>query len=137
MYGSGRGNTVCHLNTDAVESSLCGNSSGGTGCGVGSHVVESSSKANEAGRGGKGSGELAGDKGSKPKEEHSGSGSKESDFLVGESKGSVEDSVMVGVCGEFRAGNTVSKGGDKTGDTEEVARVDEMVDLVVPRVQDG
>lgn len=35
IYGSGGGNTVCHLNTDAAESSLCGNSSGGNACGVG------------------------------------------------------------------------------------------------------
>lgn len=135
MYRSGGGNTVCHLKTDAAESLMCGNSSGGTSFGVGSGVVESSCKVNEVGREDKGSGELAGDKGSKPKEEHSGSGSKESDFIVGESEGSVDNSVMVGVCGEFEAGNTVSRGGDKMGDREEVARVEEMMDIDFPGVQ--
>lgn len=128
---------MCHLNTEAAESSLCCNSLGDTAFGGGSEVVESRSRANKMGREGKGSGELAGDKGSKPNEEHSGSGSKESDFIVGESEGSVEDSVMVGVCGEFGAGNTVSRVGDKMKDVEEVARVEEMVDTDVPRVQDG
>lgn len=132
MYGSGGGNTVCHLNIHAAESSLCANSSGGTAFGVPSEVVQLSCKVIEVGREGKGSGELAGDKGSKPKEEHSGSASKESDFIVGESEGSVEDSVRVGICGEFAAGNTVSTGGG-----EEVARVEEMMDRDVPRVQNG
>lgn len=137
MYGSGGGNTVCHLNTDAEESSLCCNSSGHTAFGVVSEVLASSSKANEMGREGNGSGELAGDKGSKPNEEHSGSGSEESDFIVDESEGSVDDSVMVGVCGEFGASNTVSSGGDNVGDTEEVARVEEMLDMHVLCVQNG
>lgn len=128
---------MCHLNTDAEESSLCCSSSGHTSFGVVSEVVASSSKENEMGREGNGSGELAGDKGSKPNEEHSGSGSKESDFIVDESEGSVDDSVMVGVCGEFGAGNTVSRGGDNTGDTEEVARVEEMLDIHVLCVQNG
>lgn len=107
MYGSGGGNTVCHLNTHGVTSLPSGSSSG-TAFRVGSEVVELSSKANAVGREGKGSGELAGDKVSKPKEEHSGSGSKESDFMVGSSEGSEEDSVMVEVCGEFGAGIAVS-----------------------------
>lgn len=137
MYGSGGGNTVCHLNTDAAESSLCGNCSGGTAFGVGSEVVESSSKVNETGKEGKDSGELAGDKDSKPKEEHSGSGSKESDVIGRESEGSVEDSAMVGVCGEFGAGNTVSWGGDKMVDAEEVVRVEEVVNIDFSKVQNG
>lgn len=99
--------------------------------------MESSCKVTVTGREGKGSGELAGDKGSKLKEEHSGSGSKESDFIVRESEGNVEDSVMAGVCGEFGAGNTLSRGGDKMGDAEEVDRVEEIVDIGVPRVQTG
>lgn len=86
------------------------------------------------GREGKGSGELAGDSGSKLNDEHSGSGSNESDFIVGESEGSPEDSVTVGVCGEVGAGNTVSRGGDRMGDA---ARVEEMADIEVPRVQKG
>lgn len=135
MYGSGGGNTVCHLNTDAAVSSLCSNSSGGTAFGVGSEVLESSSKVNEVGREGKGPGELAGDKGSKPNEEHSGSGSKDSDIIVGESEGSVEDSVMVCVCSEFGAGNTASRPGDKMLGADEVVRVEEMVDIDVPKVQ--
>ncbi len=140
MYGSGRGNTVCHLNTDTAEVSLSGNSSGGSVFGVDSEGVRLSCKVREAGREGKGPGELAGDKGSKPKEEHSGSGTKESDFIAVKSEGSVEDSVMVCVFGEFRAGNTMSRGGDKIGDKEEVARVDEIIeeiDLDNPRLQNG
>lgn len=132
MYGLGRGNTVCHLNTDA---SLCCNSSGDTACGGGSEVLQSNSRANERGREGNGSGELAGDNSSKANEEHSGSGSKESDLLVGESEGSVEESLMV--CGKCGAGNTVSWVGDQIGGSEEVARVEEMVDKDVPRAQNG
>lgn len=88
--------------------------------------MESSCKVNKAGIGGKGSGELAGNKGSKPKEEHSGSGSKESDSFI-ESGGSVEDSAMVEACGEIGAGNTVSRSGDEMGDREEVVSVAEIV----------
>lgn len=134
-YGSGGGNTVCHLKTDMAESSLSGNSSGGTTAGVGSKGVEWSSKAIDAGREGNGSGEAAGDKCSKPKGEHSGSESKTSDDL--ESEGSVEDSVMVGVWGALRAGNTLSKGDGEMEDAEEVARVEEMVDKDIPTVQNG
>lgn len=121
---------MCHLNTHVVESSPCGSSSGSSA--FGDAVAESSCNVIEVGRDGKGSGELAGDKGSKPKEEHSGSGSKESDVTAGESEGSAEDSVMAGVCGELEAGNTVSVGGG-----EEVARVEEMMPIDVPRVQKG
>lgn len=132
-YGSGRGNTVCHLNTD--ESLFGGESSGGSAVQAASDDVASSSKAIESGRGGKGSGELARDKGSKPKDEHSGSGRKDSDFKVGESEGSVEDSG--GVCGELETGNTVSRGGDKRGGADEVASVEERVDVDSPRVENG
>lgn len=103
---------MCHLNTDV--SVLWGNCSG-TASGVRSETVESSCNANEVGREGKSSGELAGDKGSKPKEEHSGSGSKESDFILGGSEGSVDELVTVSVCGKFEEDNTVSRGGGKTG----------------------
>lgn len=130
MYRSGGGNTVCHLNT---ESLLCASSSGGPALGVCSGAADWSCKVKEVGREGKGSGELAGDKGSKPKEEHSGSDSKVSAFRVGECKGSVDDSVMVGVCTESEAGSTVSKGGDRVG--EEVAMVEEMVDIDAPGEQ--
>lgn len=108
---------MCHLKTDV--SVLWGNCSGGVASGVVSETVESSCNVNEVGREGKSSGELAGDKGSKPKEEHSGSGSKDSDFVVGGSEGSADESVMVGVCGKSEEGNTVSGGGGKTG--QEVA----------------
>lgn len=116
---SGGGNTVCHLKTDKV---LLGTwSSGGSTGHAASEAPESSSKAKEAGRGGRGSGELAGDSGSKSKEEHSGSGSNESDLRAHGSEGSVEDSV--GICGEFRAGNTVFKRGNKVEEESEVEHV--------------
>lgn len=92
-----------------------------------SETVELSCNVNEVGREGNSSGELAGDKGSKPKEEHSGSGSKESDFVMGGSEGSVDESVTVGVCGKLEEGNTVSGGGAKMG--QEVAGVGDMMYL--------
>lgn len=54
--------------------------------------------------------------------------------MEGGSEDSVGDSVT-GVCGEFRTGNTVSRGGDKTGDEDEVAQVEVAVD--VPREEYG
>lgn len=90
-----------------------------------SETVELSCNVNEVGREGNSSGELAGDKGSKPKEEHSGSGSKESDFVMGGSEGSVDESVSV--CGKFEEGNTVSGGGGKMG--QEVAGLGDMMYL--------
>lgn len=108
-YGSGGGNTVCHLNTDEAESWFCREISGALG--AGSDVVELRCKVNDEGRDCKFSGEPSGDKGSKPKDEHSGSGSKEPDFAA--SEGSVEGSGMVGVSEEFGAGNTWSRDSDK------------------------
>lgn len=121
---------MCHLKTDV--SVLWGNCSGAAVSGVLSDTAELSCNVNEVGREGKGSGELAGDKGSKPKEEHSGSGSKESDLVVGGSEGSVDESVMVGVCGKLEEGNAVSGGADKTG--QKAAGID-MMDLDFMEVQ--
>lgn len=112
---------MCHLKTESLP---CAESSGGPAPGVSSEAADWSWNVKEVGREGKGSGELAGDKGSKPKEEHSGSDSKVSDFRVGESKGSVDES---------EAGSTVSKGGDTVG--HEVAIDEEMIDVDAPEEQ--
>lgn len=74
----------------------------------------------EAGSGGKCSGELAGDKGSKPKEEHSGSKSKDSVFRASEGN---EEDCSTGVVGEFGA-DTVWRGGDKREGSDEVEHVE-------------
>lgn len=139
MYGSGGGNTVCHLNTDpaSIVSLFCGSSTFGTALDVDSDGAEFSSKAIEAGRGGKDSGELAGDKGSNPKGEHSGSGSKVSEVIKGDPGGGKVDSVR-SVCGISGVVNTVlSSRVDDTGDVDEVAGAGEMVDTDVPRAQNG
>lgn len=129
MYCSDGGNTVCHLKTDAVEFLLFSNSFGGAALEVGPETAGSSCKVNELGRDGKGSGELAGEKGSKLKEGHSGSGSRESDFKVGESEGSVDDSVADSVCEDFEVGNTETMDEDKIGDKDEVVELEEMMDV--------
>lgn len=75
----------------------------------------------EAGSGGKGSGELAGDKGSKPKEEHSGSKSKDSVFRASEGN---EEVSPTGAVGESGADNTVWRGGDRREGSDEVEHVE-------------
>lgn len=89
---------------------------------------------NESARAGNGSGELAGDIGSNVKEEHSGSGSEETDLIVGELGSSVDDSVIARVCGDLFTCNTVSMGCDKTGESSEVDKREETVGVKSSRV---